>query len=123
MGWTDFDADHQATSMLSLITEHGRATPLIWLTINKAELKVRRSLYERCVLVRLAVPGGVGVCIAADRGFGDQNLYRLLTEELHFEYVIRLRGNIKVTAANGIPTPLRRGSVRAGGHVCCVGRW
>ena len=65
MDWTDFDADHQATIMLSLITEHGRATPLVWLTVNKAELKDRRSLYERRVLVRLAeiVPAGVGVCI------------------------------------------------------------
>ena len=104
MDWTDFDADNQATIMLSLITEHGRATPLVWLTVNKAELKDRRSLYERRVLVRLAeiVPAGVGVCIVADRGFGDQNFYRLLTGELHFEYVIRFRGNIKVTAASGV---------------------
>ncbi len=36
-----------------------------------------------------------------DRGFGDQKLYRVLTEELHFDYVIRFRGNIKVTAADG----------------------
>ncbi len=35
--------------MLSLITAHGRATPLVWLTVNKAELKDRRSLYERQV--------------------------------------------------------------------------
>jgi hypothetical protein len=100
MDWTDFDADNQATIMLSLITEHGRATPLVWLTVDKAELKDRRSLYERRVLVRLAeiVPAGVGVCIIADRGFGDQNLYRLLTGQLHFDYVIRFRGNIKVTA-------------------------
>ena len=40
--WTDFDS--HATIMLSLITEHGRATPLVWLTVNKAELKDRRSL-------------------------------------------------------------------------------
>jgi hypothetical protein len=53
MDWTDFDADSQATIMLSLITQHGRATPLVWLTVNKAELKDRCSLYERRVLVRL----------------------------------------------------------------------
>jgi hypothetical protein len=39
--------------------------------------------------------------ILADRGFGDQKLYRRLTEELHFDYVIRFRGNITVTAASG----------------------
>ena len=27
MDWTDFDADNQATIMLSLITRHGRTTP------------------------------------------------------------------------------------------------
>jgi hypothetical protein len=32
------------------------------------------------------------VCIVADRGFGDQKLYRVLTEELKFDYVIRFRG-------------------------------
>jgi hypothetical protein len=29
MDWTDFDADNQATIMLSLITRHGRTTPLV----------------------------------------------------------------------------------------------
>jgi hypothetical protein len=29
MDWTDFDADGQATIMLSLLTRHGRATPLL----------------------------------------------------------------------------------------------
>ena len=97
--------------MLSLITEHGRATPLVWLTVNKNELKDRRSLYERRVLVRLAeiVPARVGVCIVANRGFGDQKLYRLLTEELQFEYVIRFRGNIKGRLPPAPPTSLRPG--------------
>jgi hypothetical protein len=101
--WTDFDADNQATIMLSLVTDHGRATPLVWLTVDKKTLKDRRNLYEDRVLVRLAeiLPANVKVCILADRGFGDQKLYRLLTEELHFDYVIRFRGNITVTAANG----------------------
>ena len=29
--WTDFDADKQTTIMLSLVTGHGRTTPLVWL--------------------------------------------------------------------------------------------
>src|SRR5664279_419238 len=103
MDWTDFDADDQATIMLSLVTDHGRATPLVWLTVAKSTLKDRRNLYEDRVLVRLAeiLPANVKVCILADRGFGDQKLYRLLTEQLHFDYVIRFRGNITVTAASG----------------------
>lgn len=47
------------------------------------------------------LPTGIKVCIIADRGFGDKKLYRVLTDELCFDYVIRFRGNIKVTAANG----------------------
>ena len=45
------------------------------------------------------------VRIVADRGFGDQKLYRMLTDELKFDFVIRFRGNIKVTAADGEARP------------------
>jgi hypothetical protein len=102
MDWTDFDADKQTTIMLSLMTGHSRTTPLVWLTVNTATLKNHRNEYEYQVLVRLAemLPADIKVCIVADRGFGDQKLYRVLTEELHFDYVIRFRGNIKVTAAD-----------------------
>ena len=41
MDWTDFDADNHATIMLSLVTKHGRSTPLVWLTVDKATLKNR----------------------------------------------------------------------------------
>lgn len=103
MDWTDFDADGQATIMLSLLTRHGRATPLLWLTVDTATLKNHRNEYEYQVLVRLAdaLSAGIKVCIVADRGFGDQKLYRVLIEQLKFDYVIRFRGNIAVTAANG----------------------
>jgi hypothetical protein len=103
MDWTEFDADGQATIMLSLITRHGRATPLLWLTVDTATLKNNRNEYEYQVLVRLAdaLPADIAVCIVADRGFGDQKLYRVLTEDLKFDYVIRFRGNITVTAADG----------------------
>jgi Transposase DDE domain len=103
MDWTDFDADGQATIMLSLLTRHGRATPLLWLTVDTSTLKNRRNEYEYQALVRLAdaLPADIKVCIVADRGFGDQKLYRVLTEELKFDYVIRFRGNITVTTAAG----------------------
>ena len=88
LDWTDFEADKQATIMLSLITDHGRATPLVWLTVDKRTLKDNRSLYEHRVLVRLAelLPADIKVCVVADRGFGDQKLYKMLTEELCFDY-------------------------------------
>ena len=103
MDWTEFEADGQATLMLSMLTRHGRATPLYWLTVDTATLKNRRNGYEYQALVRLAeaLPDAVQVCIVADRGFGDHKLYRVLTEELKFDFVIRFRGNIMVTAADG----------------------
>ncbi len=101
--WTEFDADGQATVMLSLLTRHGRATPLLWLTVDTSTLKNRRNEYEYQGLVRLAdaLPTEMKVCIVADRGFGDHKLYQVPTEELKFDYVIRFRGNIHVTAADG----------------------
>ena len=103
MDWTDFDADGQATIMLSLLTRHGRATPLLWLTVDTTTLKNHRNEYEYQVLVRLAdaLPSDIKVCIVADRGFGDQKLYHVLSEQLKFDYVIRFRGNITVSARDG----------------------
>jgi hypothetical protein len=117
LDWTDFDADNQATIMVSLITDHGRATPLVWLTVDKRTLKHNRGLYEHRVLVRLAelLPADIQVCVVADRGFGDQKLYRVLTEELCFGYVIRFRGNIAVTAMTG-ETRTGAAWVRPGGR-------
>jgi hypothetical protein len=139
MDWTDFDADGQSTIMLSLLTRHGRGTPLVWRTVEKSTLKNRRNEYEYQVLVRLAesLPADVKVLIVADRGFGDQKLYRVLTDELKFDYVIRFRGNIAVTAQDGERRPaaewvgpkgrarvLRGGAVTAAryqvGTVVCV---
>jgi len=102
MDWTDFDRDGQSTLVLSLVTSHGRAAPLIWLTVWKDEIATRRNDYEDACLRRLAetVPPGCRVTILADRGFGDQKLFAFLGE-LGFGYVIRFRGNIRVADASG----------------------
>ena len=54
MDWTDFDAGNRATIMLALISDDGRATPLVWLTVDKSTLKDRRSFYEHQVHPLLA---------------------------------------------------------------------
>ncbi len=46
------------------------------------------------------MPTGCRVTILADRGFGDQKLFAFLVE-LGFGHVIRFRGNIRVTDADG----------------------
>ena len=69
-------ADNQSTLALHLVTNHGRATPLIWLTVDKDELKNQRNDFEDACLSRLKAlpPEGVAVTILADRGFGDVKL-------------------------------------------------
>ena len=39
LDWTEFDADDHATLAGYLITSHGRATPLIWRTVNNSLTK------------------------------------------------------------------------------------
>ena len=106
MDWTDFDHDGQSTLALSLVTGHGRAAPLIWLSVWKEEIATRRNDYEDVCLRRLAetLPAGCRVTILADRGFGDQKLFAFLGG-LGFGYVIRFRGNIRVAAADGETRP------------------
>jgi hypothetical protein len=104
MDWTDFDADGQATLALKLVTRHGRATPLVWLSVLKDELSNARNDYEDVCLRRLAevLPDDVKVTILA--GFADTKLFGFLAE-LGFAYVIRLKGNTKVSAADGPTRP------------------
>ncbi len=106
MDWTDFDHDGQSTLVLSLVTGHGRAAPLLWLTVWKEEIATRRNDYEDACLRRLAdlVPPACRVTILADRGFGDHKLFAFLGE-LGFGYVIRFRGNILVAATDGETKP------------------
>jgi hypothetical protein len=106
MDWTECAHDEQATLVLSLVTGHGRAAPLIWLSVWKDELTKQRNDFEDACLCRLAelLPAGCRVTILADRGFGDQKLFGFLPT-LGFGYVIRFRGNIHVTDANGQTKP------------------
>ena len=77
------------------MTRHGRATPLVWLSVLKDELKDARNDYEDACLRRLAEVLPAGVTILA--GFADTKLFDFLGE-LGFGYVIRLKGNTRVGA-------------------------
>ena len=104
MDWTDFDADGQSTIAVNMITDHGRATPILWKTVDKSSLKHNRARYEDQILSRLKeiIPLHVKVTVLADRGFADQRFFKFISEELRFFYVIRTRGNIYVTDRNKI---------------------
>ena len=111
---------------------------MLWLSVLKDELKDQRNDFEDLCLARLAqvLPEGVAVTILADSGFGDTKLFDFLGT-LGFAYVIRFRGNIHVSAADGQTRPaaawvgkggrarkLRDAEVTAGRHkvgaVVCV---
>jgi len=97
MDWTVFDKDNQSTLALYLVSNHGRAIPLLWKTYDNAAIKNNRVLFEKKMLKRLKklVSEGVKVTILADRGFGYVELYRAL-KKLGFSFVIRFRGNTLV---------------------------
>lgn len=104
--WTEFDADDHATLAGYLVTSHGRATPLIWMTIEKSTLEGRRNDYEYRLIERLhaCVESDVRIVMLADRGFGDQKLYGLL-QTLGWDFIIRFRGIIQVESADGVRKP------------------
>ena len=106
LDWTEFDADRHATIAAYLITKHGRATPLLWQTVEKADLEGRRNRHEDRLLEKLAecMPEGVRVTVLADRGFGDQKRYEHLAG-LKFDYIIRFRECITVSDQWGTSRP------------------
>lgn len=102
LDWTDFDKDNQATIALHLITRHGRATPLLWKTVSKADLKDQRNQHEDELLMRFRelLPKEVMATVLADRGFGDQALYASMDGAMLF-FIIRFRGDIHVSSEQG----------------------
>lgn len=98
LDWTEFGRDGHATIVASLITSHGRSTPLVWKTVAKAELADHRNDFEDEVLRRLqeVIRTDVAVTLIADRAFGDQKLYDFL-DRMGWGFVIRFRENITVT--------------------------
>jgi len=98
--------DGQATIALYLLTKHGRATPLVWKTVRKSELKDRQGQYEDEVIERLheLLAEDVRVTLLADRGFGNQERYKHL-DLLGWGFVIRFRENILVKSADGESKP------------------
>ena len=105
LDWTDFDVDRHSTIALNIITSHGRATPLMWKTHDKATLKDHRNGYEDELLAyfRQILPSDVRVTLLADRGFGDQAMYKSLLGA-HMDFVVRFRDCIAITDAKGNTT-------------------
>lgn len=120
LDWTEFDADDHATLAGYLITNHGRATPMIWMTVRKSTLEGKRNDHEYRLIEQLhaCLAADVKITLLADRGFGDQKLYRLL-QTLGWDFVIRFRGNIKVESSDGERKPAA-GWVPANGRATMI---
>lgn len=97
LDWTEFGRDGHVTLVASLVSSHGRTTPLLWVTAPKGELAGVRNEFEDGLLLRLreCVPEGVRVTVLMDRGFADAKLFALL-EELHLDYVVRVQARVQV---------------------------
>jgi len=97
LDWTDFDDDDHTTLCAYAMTNHGRATPLAWKTVQKSELQDHRGWYETQMIERLhgAFEPEIDITLLADRGFGDQKFYEFL-EVSGWDFIIRFRQNILV---------------------------
>lgn len=102
LDWTNFDKDDHYTLAASLLTKHGRATPLVWKTHPKSRPQGAQTKAEDELLVYLRelIPTTVSVTILADRGFADSHLFEFL-DRLGFNYVIRIRDTYYVTDEKG----------------------
>lgn len=98
LDWTSFFDDEQSMLSLNIVTSKGLATPLLWKSVDKKQLKHNRARYEDQLLSRLknVLPEGVKILLLADRGFADQKFFRFLDEELAFQYIIRIKSNTTI---------------------------
>lgn len=98
MDWTVFAKDEQMTLTLRLITKHGRATPLLWQSVNSVGLKGKKNNYVFKLLERLRriMPADTQVVVLADREFGTLNNMEYLKNKLGFDYILRVKRNFTV---------------------------
>jgi hypothetical protein len=98
LDWTSFWHDKQKSLCLNLLTNHGRATPLIWQTVSDSRLKNNQGHHEDQILSRLksVIPDDVKVTIVADRGFASYRFFNFIENELSFNYVIRLKSSTTI---------------------------
>jgi hypothetical protein len=99
--WTSEDKQHLL--VISLVIGR-RAMPIYWRAYDSSVLKGRTHRYERAVIKRAVgrlrqVVGRNRLIITADRGFADGDLFELL-EQLDVAFIIRVKGNVKVSMWN-----------------------
>lgn len=99
MDWTVFAKDKHMTITLRLVTTHGRATPLLWKTVEYKNLKGNKNKYVFEILskLRALISKNCQVIILADREFGTIKSMERIKEKLDFDYILRIKRNFTVT--------------------------
>lgn len=103
LDWTSFANDDQESICINLITSHGRATPLLWKTVHKSQLKHNRGRYEDQLLSKLkdSIPANVEVTVIADRGFASYKFFEFIEKDLNFKYIIRIKATTTIISNKG----------------------
>ena len=105
LDWSAFADDAQTMLSLNLVSPKGLSVPLFWKSVENSRIKHNRARYEDQLLTRLKeiVGADVKVTVLADRGFSDHKFLKFLSEELGFDYVIRIKSNTTIiTEGNGL---------------------
>jgi hypothetical protein len=103
LDWTDFEADGHATLVASLISTHGRSTPLLWRTFAAADIKGSRLEAEELVLKRLREtlpPTVTRALLLCDRGFSDVARWEMFQRH-GFDFITRIKAAFFVTDDRG----------------------
>ena len=106
LDWTEFDKDGHSTLVASLVSSHGRASPLVWRSFERSSLKGRRLDVECELLRRLkeVLPATVKrVLLLADRGISDPSRWSAWAA-LGFDFLTRVRGDLLITS-EGVAQP------------------
>lgn len=96
LDWSSFADDKQSMLSLNMVSSKGLSVPLLWKSVDNSRIKYNRGRYELLSRLKEVLPEGVKVSVLADRGFSDQKFLRFLTEELQFNFVIRIKSNTTI---------------------------
>ena len=98
LDWSAFADDAQSMLSLNIVSPKGLSIPLLWKSVEDKRIKYNRSRYEDPLLscLKETLSPDVKVTVLADRGFSDHKFLKFLSEELKFDYIIRIKSNTTI---------------------------
>jgi hypothetical protein len=98
LDWTDPKTKEGLFQTLSInVRARGRAMPIAWMTVAKADLKDRMRDDEEALCDRVArlLPDDCHPILLADRGFASTRFFRFL-DTVGWDWIIRSKGSVRV---------------------------